>query len=185
MKLNFKEIVGPAAVLVVICVVVSAALAGTNMLTEDKIAEQQLLKSEESRRLVLNVAESFEKQDGGAYYVGIADGKTVGYVFETSAKGYGGDVNVMTGISEDGEISGVVILSHGETPGLGANAEKESFREQYRQAVPEGKINVVKYQTPQNGEIEAITGATITSSAVTNAVNSAVEQYKKIAEGGN
>lgn len=185
MKLNFKEIAAPTAVLVIICVVVSAALAGTNMLTEDKIAEQQLLKAEESRRLVLSIADSFEPQNGGEYYTGVTNGETVGYVFENSAKGYGGDVSVMTGISSDGEITGVVILSHGETPGLGANAEKEDFRNQYKQSVPETEITVVKYQTPTEGEIEAMTGATMTSKAVTNTVNSAIEQYKNITEGGN
>lgn len=185
MKLNLKEILAPTAVLVVICIVVSAALAGTNLLTKDKIAEQQAMKSESSRRLVLSTAESFESQDNGTYYTGVANGKTVGYVFETSAKGYGGDVNVMTGISADGEITGVVILSHSETPGLGANAEKEDFRSQYNQSVPEDEIKTVKYKTPENGEIEAMTGATVTSTAVTNAVNSAVNRYKEITEGGN
>lgn len=185
MKLSFKEIFAPAAVLVVICVVVSAALAGTNALTKDKIAEQQLKKAEDSRRLVLGAADSFEEQNGGEYYTGTAGGEIVGYVFESSAKGYGGDVKVMTGINTDGVISGVVILSHGETPGLGANAEKEDFREQYEQPVPEGDITVVKYQSPQNGEIEAITGATITSTAVTNAVNDALAQYNAVVKGGN
>lgn len=184
MKLNAKEILAPTAVLVIICVIVSAALAGTNMLTKDKIAEQQALNAEASRKLVLSAAEAFEEKDGGAYFEGITNNKTVGYVFETSAKGYGGDINVMTGISTEGEITGVVILNHSETPGLGANATKEDFREQYKQPVPENGITIVKYQTPKQGEIEAMTGATITSTAVTNAVNSAVEQYNEIVKGG-
>lgn len=183
--MKLKEILAPAAVLVVICVAVSAALAGTNALTKDRIAEQQLKKSEESRRLVLDTADSFEEKNGGEYYTGVANGEIVGYVFETSAKGYGGDVKVMTGIGTNGEIRGVVILSHGETPGLGANAEKEDFTEQYEQPVADGGISVVKYQTPQSGEIEALTGATITSTAVTNAVNDALAQYVAIEKGGN
>lgn len=188
MKLNLKDILVPTAVLLIICVAVSAALAGTNLLTEDKIAEAAAKKAEESRMLVLSEADAFEAEDAGQageYYVGLKDGETVGYVFEASAKGYGGDVAVMTGISADGDITGVVILSHGETPGLGANAEKEEFREQYKQAVPNSGIELVKYQTPGEGQIEAMTGATITSTAVTNAVNQAIEMYHTVAGGGD
>lgn len=186
MKLDMKSIAKPAAVLFVICVIVSAALAGTNLLTEDKIAEQAALKAEESRKLVLPEAESFtevevpEDWEGSPVYQGAANGTMVGYVFETSSKGYGGDVEVMTGISPEGEITGVVILSHGETPGLGANATKEEFRDQFKQAVPDSGIQVVKYQAPAEGQIEAMTGATITSTAVTDAVNRAVEQWREV-----
>lgn len=187
MKLNAKEILKPTLILFVICVLVSAALAGTNLLTEDKIAEQQAKKSEKSRKIVLDVAENFaeaQTDSGTVYHIGTAGGETVGYVFETSAKGYGGDVSVMTGITADGDISGVVILSHGETPGLGANAEKEEFRSQYEQPVPHGDLEVVKYQTPAQGQVEAMTGATITSKAVTSAVNDAAALYREV-KGGN
>lgn len=183
MKLNAKEILKPTAILFAICVIVSAALAGTNLLTEDKIAEQAAAKAEESRKLVLPGAEQFMElslEEGSSFYMGSAGDRLTGYVFETAAKGYGGDVSVMTGISAEGEITGVVILSHGETPGLGANAEKEEFRDQFKQPVSENTIEVVKYQTPAEGQIEAMTGATITSTAVTNAVNQAVEQYHEV-----
>lgn len=181
MKLDAKSILVPTAILFAICVVVSAALAGTNLLTKDKIAEQQALKAEESRKIVLEAADSFQEQDG--YFAGLSGGETVGYVFETESKGYGGTVRVMTGISAQGDVTGVVILSHAETPGLGANAEKEDFRSQFQQAAPENGIEVVKYQTPGEGQIEAMTGATITSKAVTDAVNKAVEQYHAVKGG--
>lgn len=186
--LNLKSVLGPTAVLMVICVLVSAALAGTNLLTEDRIIAAQEQKAEESRMIVLPGAESFEERDG--HYAGLdGSGETAGYVFETESKGYGGTVRVMTGISTDGSITGVVILSHGETPGLGANAERESFRDQYKQPIANnvGGIKVVKFQIPKEGEIEAMTGATITSTAVTNAVNLAIEQYQSAyaSEGGN
>lgn len=187
MKLDLKGVLKPAAILFVICVIVSASLAGTDLLTKDKIAEAAQKKAEESRKIVLPAADLFEAQADGQqeeYYLGFKDGEPVGYVFETSAKGYGGDVEIMTGITADGAISGVVILSHGETPGLGANAEKEEFRAQYGQAVPPSGMELVKYQTPGEGQVEAMTGATITSTAVTNAVNQAIERYHSISEGG-
>ena len=121
MKLDAKSVLAPAAILFAICIVVAAALAGTNALTEKRIAQAALAKAEESRMVVLPSAESFEERD--SHYAGLdGAGQTVGYVFETESKGYGGTVKVMTGISTEGEITGVVVLSHSETPGLGANA---------------------------------------------------------------
>ena len=183
MKLDFKEIIKPTAVLFIICVAVSAALAGTNLVTQDRIGQLAAENAEASRKIVLPAAETFESQQDGAYYTGEAGGELVGYVFETGASGYGGTVSVMTGISSEGDITGVVILSHEETPGLGANAEKPEFLEQFLQPAPEGGISVVKYQTPAEGQIEAMTGATVTSTAVTSAVNQAIEQYYAVKGG--
>ncbi len=197
MKLDFKSILKPSAILLAICVIVSAALAGTNLLTKDKIAEAQAQKAEESRKIVIPEAAYFEEleerelpencEGGSVYKAWNKEGEgrwVIGYVFETSAKGYGGDIKVMTGITgmtaDDGDITGVVILSHGETPGLGANAEKEEFRNQYQQPPAKDGIEVVKYQVPAEGQIEAMTGATITSRAVTDAVNQAVEQWEAV-----
>ena len=160
---------------------VTALLAGTNLLTKDKIAEQSALEAEQSRKVVLSDADSFEEADG--YYIGKANNETVGYVFQTEAKGYGGAVKVMTGISADGQITGVVILEHSETPGLGANAEKASFTDQFKQTAPEKGITLVKNKAPSDGEIEAMTGASITSRAVTNAVNEAITKYNTVKEG--
>ena len=183
MKLDAKSILKPTFVLFVICVVVSAALAGTNMLTEKRIEQLEAENAEASRMIVLPTAEAFESQDDGAYYTGTAGGEVVGYVCETGASGYGGTVSVMTGIDAEGNITGVVILSHDETPGLGANAEKPEFLDQYLQPAPEGGLSVIKYQTPAEGQIEAMTGATVTSTAVTNAVNQAIEQYYAVKGG--
>ncbi len=185
--MNVKEVIKPAAILFVICVAVSAALAGTNLLTKDRIALAAAQKAEESRMVVLPGAESFEEKDG--HYAGVnGAGQTVGYVFETESKGYGGTIKVMTGIGAEGSITGVVVLSHSETPGLGANAEKAEFRDQFQQPVENSTgIQVVKFQAPKEGEIQAMTGATITSRAVTDAVNQAVEAYQNAyaSEGGN
>ena len=180
MKITAKDILKPALILFVICLVVTALLAGTNLLTKDKIAEQSALEAEQSRKVVLSDADSFEEADG--YYIGKANNETVGYVFQTEAKGYGGAVKVMTGISADGQITGVVILEHSETPGLGANAEKTSFTDQFKQTAPEKGITLVKNKAPSDGEIEAMTGASITSRAVTNAVNEAITKYNTFEE---
>ena len=101
-----------------------------------------------------------------------ADGGIIGYVVVNSEKGYGGDISVMTGVDADGKVTGVNILSHGETAGLGANATNESFRDQFK-----GLVNGITVSKDKAGEnsIDALTGATITSRAVVRAVNAAIE----------
>ncbi len=176
MKMNFKTVVAPALILCAICFCVAGLLALTNELTKDKIAQVALETAASSRMIVMPTADVFEEND--EYYTALNGSEVVGYVFSTSSNGYGGAVEVMTGIDLDGNITGVVILSQNETPGLGANCENESFLSQFLQKATE--IEVVKNVTAGDGEIEAMTGATITSDAVTNAVNEAVEIYETI-----
>ena len=178
--MKLKEVLQPALILCAICLIATVALAGTNLLTADTIEQQKVITEQESRKQVLPDADSFEEADG--YAIGKAGEEICGYVFVTSSKGYGGDVEVMTGINSAGEVTGVVILEQNETPGLGANAEKESFRDQFKQAVPADGFTVTK-STAGEGEISAMTGATITTTAVTNAVNEAVATYQEVKEG--
>mgnify|MGYP001154857752 CR=1 FL=1 len=182
-KLNPKAVLKPAVSLFLICLIVTALLAGVNMLTADRIAALAVQTAEDSQKVVLPNAASFEEVDEDTVKGLDGSGQLAGYVITTEAKGYGGTVQVMTGIDTAGSITGVVILSHEETPGLGANAERASFTDQYKQAVPENGITLVKNKTPEAGEVEALTGATITSRAVTDAVNAAIEQYNAIKGG--
>ncbi|MCI8496882.1 MAG: RnfABCDGE type electron transport complex subunit G [Clostridiales bacterium] len=182
-----KNIVLPALVLTIICGIITAALAGTNAITKDRIAELALQTAAEARQQVLSTAQDFEEQQLGdtVYHIGKdASGETAGYVFTTSSKGYGGAVEVMTGISADGKVTGVVLLDQNETPGLGQKATQSWFTERYLKDVPDNGFTVKKGSASADNEIEAITGATITSRAVTNAVNEAVDLYHQITEGG-
>ena len=178
-KLNPKAVLKPAVSLFLICLIVTALLAGVNMLTADRIAALAVQTAEDSQKVVLPNAASFEEVDEDT--VKGLDGS--GQLAE--AKGYGGTIEVMTGITADGSVSGVVLLSQNETPGLGANATKESFTGQYQQAVPESGFEVIKSGGAADGQIQAMTGATITSQAVTDAVNLAVEKYQTLEKGGN
>lgn len=187
MKISGKEVAVPSVTLFIICLIITGLLAGTNLLTKDIIAAQKAANEEASRKVVLAAAESFEEstlaeQNGETkYFIGKdASGNDVGCVFTTKAKGYGGDVEVMTGIGADGMVGGVVILSQNETPGLGANAEKETFRDQYKKAAPDNGFSVVKSGSAGDGQISALTGATITSAAVTDAVNEAIRLYHEV-----
>ena len=185
-----KEIIVPAVSLFLICVVVTALLALTNAVTAPKIDALAVETQEASKKQVLSSADSFseEKQvekDGVSYtyYDGLAsDGSVMGYVFVTSAKGYGGDISVMVGVLGDGTVAGVNTLSINETAGLGMNAKNQSFLDQF--LGKSGEIGVAK-NNPSDTEIQALTGATITSSAMATAVNTALSLYAEIGGGQN
>ncbi len=101
-----------------------------------------------------------------------------GYVVKAAAKGYGGNVTIALGISGDGKIMGIQILdASNETPGLGQNSTKEEWNQQYVGATADKTLNVVKdgSGSADNGTINAISGATITSKAVTRAVNASLK----------
>lgn len=190
MKLSFKDIFKTALPLVLICVVISASLGLTNELTKGPIAQLALEKEMAARQEVLPQAVVFEVIEGmdtefANYAAFDAYGKKIGYVITTAASGYGGKVQIMTGITTDGSVSGVSVLSQSETVGLGANCEKESFRDQFVGKIPQNGYVVYKNGSASvDGGIQAMTSATITTSAVVSAVNSAVNIYKTIAKEG-
>lgn len=184
MKTDVREIAKPALILFLICLITTALLAGTNLLTKNVIEKQKEESVQQSRRLVLPTADTFEKSEKSSLcYVGKKGDSVAGYVFTTKAASYGGDLEVMTGIDSEGKVTGVTILSISDTPGLGMNAQKESFRDQYLKKAPENGFEVVKGGKAADGQINAMTGATITSRAVTSAVNEAVSEYHKIKGG--
>lgn len=177
---NTLKFLYPTLILAAICLIVSLALSSTDMITKDRIAKLEAENTEKAMKRVLK-AESYEKKtleaDGETteYYEAETGGETQGYIFTTGANGYGGEVKVMTAILPDKSVKAVEILDvSGETPGLGQNAKKESFYTQFS-----GRSSGVTVQKSgadsQKNEINAITGATITSKAVTGAVNKALE----------
>lgn len=183
-KFTAKDILIPTVSLFVICLVVTALLAVTNMLTAPQIQKLSKETEDKTKAEVLASADKFSdaltvSADGKdyTYYEGTASGDTIGYVFKTSAKGYGGDIDLMVGIDTSGKVTGVSILSISETAGLGMNAKNESFINQY--IGKSGTIGVSK-NGASDTEIQALTGATITSKAVTAAVNTALSLYSQI-----
>lgn len=94
-------------------------------------------------------------------------------VSATSKDGFGGAVSISVGIDADGTVKGIAFLTLAETPGLGMNAAKPSFKDQFADKKAES-FTVTKSGAAADNEIDAMSGATITSNAVTNAVNAAV-----------
>lgn len=98
-------------------------------------------------------------------------GKKIGYSFIAAAKGYNGNVTVSVGIDIDGVITGIDIVSMNETEGIGAKCTEDSFKEQFI-----GKSGIIK----KGSDIDAISGATLTTDAVVSAVNACLELVDKM-----
>ncbi|MFI3207658.1 MAG: RnfABCDGE type electron transport complex subunit G [Eubacteriales bacterium] len=115
--------------------------------------------------------------------VAYADGEEVGYVITVTAHdGYGGDITFTMGVTNDYILNGISFLSISETAGLGMNATKESFSSQFANIGVQG-FQVVKTGSTAESEIDAISGATITSEAVTNGVNAGLLYWEYITGG--
>ncbi len=177
-----KAILVPTIALFLICLVSTVLLAFANNVTAPIIDELAIKTEEESRKKVLSVAETFEVKtaDGINYVVGLdKDGNEVGMVFTTTSKSYGGDMIVMTGVDMDGKITGIELLQINDTPGLGMNAQKPEFRNKF--IGMSGEVKILKNSAnAANNEIDALSGATISSNAVATAVNEALANFEKI-----
>lgn len=181
-----KEIIIPAISLFLICLVATALLGFTNQITAPKIEQLAIETENNAKKEVLSDAADFSDKMTAtldeteySYYEGLdGDKNVIGYVFTTSAKGYGGDIKVMVGVDKSGSVTGVSILEISETAGLGMNAKNESFLKQFLSK--NGEISVIKNGTPADNEISALTGATITSKAMAKAVNTALALYAQV-----
>ena len=188
MKENFKFIIKLGLILFLIVSVSTLALSLVNFVTKDIIAQKNIQLQDNARKNVLSEADRFEllnktieKDDSiGDIYTAYSGNDTVGYCISVSVNGYGGLIDMIVGINEDLSVSGVNIISMSETAGLGANAQKEEFLSQYKNKTSD--IKVVKSSGSESNSINAISGATITSKAVTGGVNKAIETAKAVKE---
>ncbi|WP_245802461.1 RnfABCDGE type electron transport complex subunit G [Desulfacinum hydrothermale] len=106
------------------------------------------------------------------------DGKIVAFAYDATASGYHGPVSLMIGFAPDGTLTGVSVMTHSETPGLGARITEPAFTRQF--AKLKG-LDQVKLST-QGGRIDAVSGATISSTAAVTAVQEAIKLFPKIKE---
>lgn len=111
-------------------------------------------------------------------------GSSLGYAFTvTNSEGYGGDIQFAMGISSDGTLNGISILSISETAGLGMKADTDDFKNQYKGKNVE-KFEVTKSGATEDSQIDAISGATITSNAMTNGINAGLCAFQYYEKGG-
>ena len=158
--------------LLLICAVVAAVLAGVNSITKDAIAANQEKKTQDALAVVLPGVQGLQKveltEDTGIVNEVYSDGNS--FAVKVLPSGFDGAITMMVGISE-GKVTGISVISHTETPGLGAvaaaqNAKGEAFRGQF--VGQEGVLAI-------GDQIDAMSGATITSTAVVTGVNAALQ----------
>lgn len=167
----------PSLVLVIICLVVTLALAGTYSVANPIILENQAKAADEARMMVLPEGDAFTAYDGklvdGVLDCYLAD-NGAGMAITANYKGFGGAVKVMIGIDADGNITGATVTEHAETPGLGTKAMTPEYLAQYQ-----GVGEVVGGHINNDANIDAISGATITSNAVYCSIEAALNQFKE------
>ena len=194
-----NKIVKDTLALTVITLVSGLLLGLVNDITAGPIASQQAKEKEEAYKAVFADAASFETVTSGedtdlesyldenGYKAQNIDevmlakddqGNELGYAFTvTTAEGYGGDIQFAMGVQDDGTLNGISILSISETAGLGMRATTDDFKNQFKDKNVE-KFTYTKTGATSDDEIDALSGATITTNAMTNRVNAGLAAFR-------
>ena len=178
-----NKIVKLAVVLFLVCAIIAGILGVVNLITADKIAEQDRIKTEKAYAAVLD-AEGYEDApfDAAAFptidNIAKAEGDK-GYVVTTTFSGAQGSITMAVGVDTEFKCTGISIISHSETSGLGANAASTAkvgvdFRTQF---VGQDSSCAI---TKAGGDIDALTGATITSRSIANATATAIKAVESL-----
>lgn len=200
-----NRIIKDTIAITVITLVSGLLLGVVNDITAGPIAKQQAAAKEAAYKEVFADADTFETVSSGedadleAYLdengfkgqdineVMLAkdsSGAEIGYAFTVTTKeGYGGDIQFAMGIQDDGTLNGISILSIGETAGLGMRATTDEFKNQFKDRNVE-KFTYTKTGAAADDEIDALSGATITTNAMTNGVNAGLCAFR-YEKGGN
>ena len=202
-----NKIIKDALALTLITLVAGVALGGVYEITKDPIARQEAQAKAEAYEQVFTDAAAFEEVkmddtliqtirdqlDQEGYKAQSIEeimraedesGETLGYAFTVvTSEGYGGDIQFSMGVQNDGTLNGISILSIGETAGLGMNADTPAFKDQFVGKQVE-QLQYTKHGATQDDEINAISGATVTTNAMTNGVNAGLCAFR-VMEGGD
>lgn len=198
-----KSMMKDTAILFAITLIAGLILGAVYQITKDPIARQEELAMQEASRQVFSAATSFEAAAGfdgeraqdilkeGGYSGQTIDGcqialdgsgAVLGYVITvTTHEGYGGDIQFLMGVSSDGSLNGISLLSISETPGLGMQAE-EVLVPQFQNASGY-PFESTKTGAEQDNQIDAISGATITTDAVIGGVNAGLYYFQSELDG--
>jgi Na+-translocating ferredoxin:NAD+ oxidoreductase subunit G len=184
------KIIKPALVLFLTCFIVTGLLALTYSSTKDIISGREQEKLKLARERVLESADSFDAVNSdwygsvpsitGAYIGKDPGGAIVGAVINIESSGYTDKIKITAGIAADGTIEAVEITEQTETPGLGAKIADSGFLSQFSFLFSKQELVVIKILKTKDNEIEAVSGATISSKAATAAVNIAKKTAMEI-----
>ncbi len=181
-----KDILRLALTLLAICATVAALLGAVNAVTKDRIAAANARKTAQAVAAVLEDGETAEEIPclaGEGSIVTQVYRNAHGYAVRVCPNGFGGTITMMVGVA-DGKVSGISIISNSETPGLGAvaaadNAKGAAFRAQFI-----GLVSGIVLGGTQENAVDALSCATITSAAVTQGVNAALEYVASVQDMG-
>jgi len=177
-----RDVLRMVLVLGVVCVVAALGLARVYDLTKEPIAEA---KRQEMLRAIRAVLPAFTNEPdrdrieagGRAYYPGRAEGRLTGVAIPVSSpEGYGGNIEALVGVTPEGVVTGVAVLAHAETPGLGAKAADPAYLAQFEGKSLSGSRWAVK---KDGGDFDQITGATITPRALIAAIRQGLEAFQR------
>jgi electron transport complex protein RnfG len=163
-------------VLFLITAITALALGGVNYITFGLIAKRNEERTAEAMKEVLPADNYRNFGFDGVYEAEQSPGQTGGFVFEITSTGFGGEIQMVVGINMKREITGVSIVSMSESSGLGDNAKDAEWRAQFI-----GKSEALSV-SGDGGVIDALTGATITSRAVVDGVNEALDKFTELME---
>lgn len=161
------------------CFVSGAIIATTYFLTAPIAAEKAVIMKNDAMKTLVKDADAFKEVEGKKeWFAASKAGKIIAYIVPGESKGFGGAIRMLVAVTPDGKVIDYDILAHNETPGLGDNASKPSFKKYFKDKKAEDLV-VVKDPT-NTKNIQAMTGATISSKAVTKGVKEAVEQVVQL-----
>lgn len=177
------EFVRMIIVVCITCAVAAGSLSLVNAVTREPIANLELKETEAGLQEVFTAANEFSPLASTTQadrqtqrWEARKDGQDVGDVFQVTQQGYGGPIVIMFGIDQNNAITGLKVLKHTETPGLGAKITSPGlFRNQFQQK--QAAQVALKKDDPTNGTIDELTAATISSRAVTRAVRETLDAF--------
>jgi len=167
---------------VLVLTLVSVFSAGTlsffELLAEKRIAENEKREIEESIFTIVPQTEKIEEVKD-YYKLFDKEGDLLGYIFLAEGQGYQGPVKILFGLKPNlEELLGIEIISHQETPGLGAKIDSGEFKQQFRRLRVLPKIEYLKKKPSLPNQIQAITAATVSSRSVVNILNKKIPPRK-------
>jgi len=182
--LTGKDVLKTGINLIIIYVIGGLVLAGVYSKAAPVVYKKEKQEKEEALKRMMPEAEKIEvlgtwepHEKKAEYFVAKRGDEEIGYIVQGFGKGYSSYINVLTSIGKDFKIKKVKVLSHAETPGLGDEIERDYFLERFKDKVIE---NLVVVKTETSDKIQAISGATISSRAVTeDAVRKSLEMLRE------
>jgi len=174
-----KEIIKFGLYLSMVCIIAGASLSITNHFTAKRIVLQKASAEDAGLKEVLPGAFHFEPMDSFPKKGIDQNGGIAGYVLKIIATGYSGKIVALVGIDRDFKIAGVKVLAQNETPGLGAKITEKDFLAQF---IGKSLEKIFLRNDNKDGEIDAITSATISSRAITEGIRRKIIEFKESVE---